>query len=143
MHIEGSGISCGVRRLVISNNDQPTKEQLVELIKTNKNNCAIVMTGVPTRRKDVMMLLLDNGFERIKTPVEYPPDLSVKPSFSAFATIIMHHDHDFDGDDDNSFEKFVETTVSDKLGEMATSIMHHGGYVGNVSFFIRHMAGKE
>lgn len=143
MRIEGSGISCGVRRLIVDNGDQPTKDELDQLLKVN-HSCAMVVTGVPTRRKDVISLLLGSGFERMKPPYKRSPDASVTPVYDEFAFLLQHQEHKFNGyyggtDDDNLFESFVENTVSNDMGEFATSMMHHGNFIGNVGFFVRYM----
>jgi len=147
MHIEGSSISCGVRRLVISDKENPSNDELVELIKSNKNGCAIVMTGIPSRRKDVIRLLLDNDFEQVKNPSrsEYtiPKDDSIVHGIAEIASLIMYHDHEPD-DNSTKAERFVNDTVNANLTDMASLVMHHGNeIIGNLSFFIYYMNNKN
>lgn len=146
MHIEGSSISCGVRRLVIKSDEQPTKEAISTLIANNKNTCAIVMTNVPTRCRDIITLLLDNGFEQVKNPAriehKLDKDGTVKPAFAEIASLLMHHGSQVadDVDDAANAEQFVNDTISTGLTNMALLVMHHGNeLIGNLSFFIRYM----
>jgi hypothetical protein len=146
MRIEGSSISCGVRRLVIDKNEKPTKEQLSTLIKNN-HSCAVVVAGVPSRRRGVIALLLDSGFEQIKNPnkveqsIDTPNDDSINPAFADMVSLIMRHGNELqDIDDSVRFEQFVENTITNDLANMATLVLHHGNeLIGNLSFFIRYM----
>lgn len=110
MRIDTTSISCGVRRLFIDDNEKPSKEQLSGLIKDNKNQCAIVMTGIPARRRDVIKTLLDNGFQRVDNPTDI--------------------------DDSVKSEMFIGATVNADLTDMAALIMHHGNdFIDNLNFF--------
>ncbi len=149
MNIEGSSISCGVRRLTIGNKDQPTKEQLNKLLETNKS-CAMIVAAVPTRRRDVITLLLDNKFEQVKNPnvaekqrEEYR-DKSLNNGFDDMAFLIMHHDHEQELIDDTVLlEQFTDSTVDNKLGDLASLVMHHGNeLIGNLSLFIHYTNSK-
>lgn len=148
MRIEGSSISCGVRRLVIDKNDKPTKDDVAKLISANKSSCAIVMAGVPSKDKEIILSLLDNGFERVRKTVERVDEPSIFKKFADMAFSILHHDHepgtveDLDeGEDDATrFEQYVGSTVSSKLKDFASLVIHHGDAPrGNNKFFIRYM----
>ena len=143
MNIEGSNISCGVRRLTIGANEKPSKEELSKLIDQYKRSCAILMTGVPNRRRDVIGFLLSNDFEQIKNPIQSKQfvldNASINPAFIDMAALIM--DRETPGIDAASmFEEFVEKTVNTDLTNMAGLILHHcNELIGNLSFFIRYM----
>jgi len=132
--IEGSSVSCGINRLILG--DDPSKDKIAELVGQYKNHCAILVTSVPNRRKDIMMMLKENNFEPVKKPLEIIPDKSVITEFAEIAFLLQHHDNEFD---EAGLEKYVKDTVSEKLTDMAASILHHGDYVENVKLFIRYM----
>ncbi len=143
MHIEGSSISCGVRRLIIGKDEKVSKEKLVELIKGNSGQCAMVVAGVPTRCKDVTTLLLDNKFEPVKDPHKKvkvkPVDISICSDFHELAASLMYHESD-EPDDLVLSEQFVEATINADIADMATLIMHHGNELtGKLDFFVYFM----
>jgi hypothetical protein len=143
MRIEGSSISCGVRLLVIDKNERPSKEEVAKLVSANRGSCAIMMTGVPAKHKNVIKALLDNHFERIKK-TEYIANSSIKDDFADIAFLVMYHGHEYDFDDVEDdvarFDKFVGSTISDDLIDFASLVIHHGDVPpGAIKFFIRYM----
>lgn len=141
MRIEPSSISCGVRRLVIEAKDEASKEKLNELIKNNRNGCAMVVTGIPTRRRDLKELLLSSGFEKMKQPLARTPDPTLQPKYDDLAFMIRNHGEelyqdDKDEQDDLNFEQFVETTVEKRLNDFAMTVLHHGEYTGGLNFYV-------
>lgn len=143
MRVEGTSISCGVNRLIITNDEKPSKQQLSTLISENKNRFAILVTAVPARRKDVTTLLLEHDFERVKNPAQVQQDNtwifaeSVKSDFADIGSLLMYHDG---LDDSVRYSQFVGATINANLTDMAAIIMHHGNeFVGNLDLFIRYM----
>lgn len=137
-HVQGSSISCGVRRLVLDK-EVPSKNDLEKLIK--QNHCAFIMTSVPVSRHDAIALLLDSGFEQVKNPGNIKADNSVNPDFTEMAASVMYHDHEApEGEDIDKatiFERFVKDTVNTDLNNMAASILHHGNeIIGKSNFFV-------
>lgn len=143
MHVEGSSISCGVRRLVIAKDETPTSEKLASKLSEVKDSCAILITTVPRKRKDIKALLIKHGFEQVKEAIERAPDPSVVDKFAKLATLVMHHDHDIDDEDVNGFEQYAENTVQNSMVDFTVSMMHHGNFVGSNGFFIRYMDGTS
>lgn len=140
MNIEYTSVSCGVHRIFISNNEKPTQKQLSELIQANKNYCAIVVAAIPTKRQDVISLLLANDFVIVKNPdKKYEIDHSVNNGFADMANLIMHHDHEQDMIDDAvRFEQFTSSTTN--IDDLANLVMHHGNeLIGSIIFLIRYM----
>jgi hypothetical protein len=104
------------------------------------------MTNIPTRRRDIITMLLDNQFEQVKNPAhpehKIDEDKSVKTKFTDIASLMMHHGAQYfnDVDDAALAEQFVGDTVKHNLNDMALQMMHHGNeIIGNLSFFIRYM----
>ena len=67
MRITTTGISCGIRRLIIGPTEKPKQDKLAALL--DKTFCAIMMTSVPTKRKDLIELLIANGFKQVEKPI--------------------------------------------------------------------------
>lgn len=144
MHIEGSSISCGVRRLVIDKADDASKEKLDQLLAAN-HSCAMIVTSIPTKRKDLKKILVESGFERMKQPAPRVPDASIKSRFDDMAFMLRNHGEEIYQDDKNeqnesNFEQYVERTISQRLIDFASSILHHGELTGNLNFFVRYMS---
>lgn len=139
MHIEVSSISCGARRLVIDKKDTADKEQLLKLLKNNKNNCAIIVTGVLSQRRDMIGLLADNDFKLVGSIDT--DDTSVMPDFAKMAALIMPNYFRVI-DPAIIFEQFVENTVNNDFANMASLMLHHGNeIIGNLNFYVYYCAG--
>lgn len=141
MRIEPSSISCGIRRLVVEPKDEASKDALNGLINSNRNGCAMIVTGIPTKRNDFKELLLASGFEKMKQPLPRVPDPTLEAKFDDFAFMIRNHGEelyqdDKDEADDANFEQFVATTVEKPLFDFATTVLHHGEYIGGLNFYV-------
>ena len=141
MQIEGSGISCGVHRLNLPNNETPSREEFSKMVKKHKG-CAMIVAGIPTRRREIISMLLENNFEPVKSNrTEKIIDDSVKADYTDLAFMLRHHGNEMVAVDDAvKIVQFAEKTVDASLVDMALLVMNHGNELtGSLSFFVRYV----
>lgn len=144
MHIDGSSISCGVKRLSLNNKEAISKQNILTTIDAYRNSCAMMFTTVPARNKAMIASLEDSGFFQVKNPnaIQFSNliDESVNSNFLDMFSMICNHGNENYIDGATMFDDFINGTINNKLTKMAAMTMQHGNeLIGDLNFYVCYM----